>query len=81
MTKKQLQKEWEKNKFEVRHQAPKIDGPYPKEIANLRQLIIFDQVILARIPNNSYDGFIMEVAHKNLMKIYEQNKKQLARYF
>lgn len=81
MTNRQLQKEWQRNKFEIHHQKPKIDGPYPKEVENLRWLLIVGQVLLGKIASKPYDGWPLEMGYNGLMRIYEQGKRRLAVYF
>jgi len=81
MTKQQLQKEWQRNKFEIHHQKPKIEGPYPKEVVSLRSWLIIAQVLLGKIVIKSYDGWVLEMAYKKLMTMYKQDKQRLAVYF
>lgn len=81
MTKKQLQKEWERNKHEIHYQKPRIDGPYPKEVVSLRNWLMIAQVLLGKIGTKPHDGWILEMAYKKLMIMYKQDKQRLAVYF
>lgn len=40
-------REWEIMKFEVHYNKPKIDGPYPQDIVERRELLLLAQYVLA----------------------------------
>jgi len=71
MTKKQLQKEWEKIIKEV-HDKPKCRTPYPKQVVLVRELLLFAEVFLAKIENKDNILFNSEVYQKVMAEYYRQ---------
>ncbi len=44
----QFNKEWEKLQYEIIYNKPQIDGPYPQNIVENRELLLYAQVELGK---------------------------------
>jgi len=81
MNKKQIEREWEKLKFEVFNNKPKIDGPYPPDIVKRREFLLFAEVHLANIlgaklKKDKWDeNFETEMYNKVMETYYSWDKK------
>lgn len=71
MTKKQLQKEWNKVIKEV-HCKPKCQSPFPNPVARARELLLFAEVALAKIENDGKPEFYQELYKKIMPEYYRQ---------
>jgi len=49
MTKREIQKGWERIRLETLENKPKIEGSYPKGVTRMRELLLFAQVALGKI--------------------------------
>lgn len=49
MTKKQIEKEWDKIRHEVIYNKPQIDSPYPPNVVRKRELLLFAQAFLSNV--------------------------------
>lgn len=71
MTTLNLQKEWKSIVKEV-HDKPKCATPYPKDVAQMRDLLLFAQVFLGKIGNNENVPFNTIVYQKIMAEYYRQ---------
>lgn len=69
MKKEWLEKEWRKLYYEIHHNKPKCEGPYPDEIIKAREWLIYAQVELGYIELNQNSGFHQEL-YNRIMKHY-----------
>lgn len=84
MNKKQIEREWEKLKFEIFSNRPKIDGPYPPDIVKRREFLLFAEVHLnnildAKIKKDKWDEKFETEMYNKVMGIYygwNQNEKR-----
>jgi len=49
MTKKQIDKEYQKIRYEIHYNKPNIDSPYPKEIVQKREYLLYAQCALSNL--------------------------------
>ena len=69
MTKKQIDREYERINFELFKNKPGIDGPYPTEVVKRRELLLFAQVHLSKILGAKQNkDRIEEKTHSSLYK-------------
>jgi len=71
MTKKQLQKEWNKIITEV-HDRPKCRTPYPQEVVLARELLLLAQVLLGKLEDKENVLFNSELYQKTITEYYRQ---------
>ena len=69
MTKKQLQKEWQKLIHEIQKKL-EIDAPYSSNIVRTRELLLLSQVELAKVETGENKKFHTEI-YQNIMKYYQ----------
>lgn len=70
-----LKKEW-KRVFNAVHDKPKCKSPYLKEVAQMRDLLLFAQVLLEKIDNRENIPLNSELYPK-VMKEYFRQKSEL----
>lgn len=75
MTKRQIEKEWKKIKFEIFENKPKLETPYLPDIVKRREFLLLAQTYLENIMaaksrnDNWYENFETEIYNK-VMKFY-----------
>ena len=67
-----LQKEWERIIKEVRDK-PKCRVPYPKQVISMRDLLLFAEVLLAKIGNKE-DALFNTIIYQKIMTEYYRQK-------
>ena len=72
MTKKTLQKEWRKIKFEIINKKSKIKTPYSSEVARARELLLFAQIALGKIETSEKVSFYQELYEKIMTEYYQK---------
>lgn len=77
MTKKQLQKEWNKIIKEA-HYKPKCQSFYSPIVVRARELLLFVEVALAKIENDEKPEFYQELYKKIMPEYYRQ--KMLSKF-
>ena len=71
MTKKQLQKEWNKIITEV-HDKPECITPYPEKVVFVRELLLLAQVLLGKLEDKENVLFNSELYQKTVTEYYRQ---------
>jgi hypothetical protein len=66
MTKREIQKEWERIGFETLENKPKIESPYPRAVMRMRELLLFAQVALGKVEAGENIVFNEELYQKTV---------------
>ncbi|MGB9721276.1 MAG: hypothetical protein ACPL28_07360 [bacterium] len=75
MTKKQLQREWERLKFEIFVNKPQTDKPYSQHIVRRREFLLFAEVhlnniFLAKAKRDRWDEKFETEMYNKVMELY-----------
>ena len=73
MTKQQLQKAWQKIRYEIIHNKPNLRIPYPPKVVRMRELLELAGVVLGKIESHNKSNFHQKLYEK-IMSEYNRQK-------